>query len=110
MNDVGKNDIWLAIIALISGFVTMLKNYDDLNQNITIFARIRKLIVGCIGSFVVVFACYELLFYIGLPNRLCLALSALLGYLGGEFSINFILKYVEIFLVKKIDKKIDKEG
>ena len=101
-----NKDIFLVLIALFAGIITMLKGYDDLNGQISKGQKFRKLIVGCFGSFITVFAVFEVLAYFELPVRLCLALSAVFGYLGGDVSIKLLLGYIE----KLVDKKVDKIG
>lgn len=101
-----QKDIFLIIIAFLAGIITMIKGYDDLNGQLTKGQKFRKLIVGCFGSFITVFAVFEVFAYFGLPTRLCLALSAVFGYLGGDVSIKLLLGYIE----KLVDKKVDKIG
>lgn len=96
-------DLGLAIAMMVGAIITWLKLQDNFTHEMTKIQKIRKLVIGCVGSCITVLLVYELLTYFNLPPRLATAVSALFGYIGGDVSIKLILTYIEKFINKKIE-------
>lgn len=99
----GNNDFWLAAIAVASSMLYAIKNYDEFAQH-SKWVRFRKLLYGMFGSAVTVWTAFELLLYMNLPDRLCLALSGMLGYLGSEVVSRLIIGFIEAKFIKKANE------
>lgn len=99
----GNNDFWLALIAFTSSILYAIKNYDEFASH-SRWVRFRKLMYGMVGSAVTVWSAFELLIYAGLPDRLCLALSGMLGYLGSEVVSRLIINFIEAKFIKRANE------
>lgn len=95
-----NNDFFLAMLAFFASVLYAIKNYDELKEAAK-GARIRKLIYGMAGSALTTWTIYEILLYLGLPSRLCLALGGACGYLGAEIVSRIALTFIESRIAKK---------
>lgn len=87
-----SNDIWLIMLSLCAALLHGLKNYEKTNSALE---RVRTLSYSMIGAALTVWVSFELLMYFSLPDRLCLAISASLGYFGSEMISKFLFMYLE---------------
>lgn len=102
-------DIGLYIALLIGGVITWLKLQDDESiKLLTRGAKLRKMIIGCVGSCIAVLLVYEAAIAFGVSPRFATALAALFGYIGGDITIKLVLSYVEKYtdkILESIGKK-----
>ena len=94
MNNAHTNDIWLAILAIFAGVLYTFKTYEDISQ-LPRGAKIRKIITGMGGSALTVWCVFELLFYLQLPERLCLPIAGACGYIGAEVFSKLFIQFIE---------------
>lgn len=103
-----SNDIWLAFLSFCSAVLYAVKNYDDFKE-VSRWVRFRKLIYGTVGSALTTWVMFEILMYLNLPPRLCLALGASCGYLGAEVVSRIAIGFIEAKIGNSKKIKEDKE-
>lgn len=89
-----SNDFWLLLLSGITAILYAVKNYDDMKETRK-GVRFRKLLYGMFGSALTTWTMFELLYYFGLPERLCLAIGGACGYLGAEVVSRLIIGFIE---------------
>lgn len=99
MGDDFSKYIYLAILSFISGMVYIFKNYfTEITQHN--LEHKFKMIYGFLGSALTCWIVYEICSYFGFNQSLSLALAGGSGYLGADF----LLEILNRFINTKIDK------
>ena len=92
--------LFILFIGFVMGVLFILKGYEKITIN-TKAAHIRYVVNGVLGSMFITWLGFEIFIFIGLPDKLSVALGGLLAYLCADK----IAEMFEIFLQRKLNAK-----
>ena len=91
---------FILAVGFLMGVLFILKGYEK-KCILTKFEHFRYVMTGILGSMFITWLGYELFLFVGLPERLCVALGGLLAYLGADK----IADIFEAILAKRLGLK-----
>ena len=89
---------FILLVGFVIGVLFVLKGYEKVEIK-TRAAHIRYVLHGVVGSMFITWLGFELFLYLGLPDKLSIALGGLLAYLGTDK----VATLFENFIQKKLD-------